>query len=72
MSLLERLKLRLGEYFLGNVEVYSEDNVHFRVVIKDSKFNGMTKIAQHRKVYEVLGDMMSECHAVQIETKELL
>lgn len=41
---------------------------HFFVQIRAKKLNGLSRIAQHRLVYEALGDLLqSDIHAVRIE-----
>lgn len=72
MDVLEKLKNRLLDGFPdGIIDLSSDDNIHFRLRLIDSSFKGLSKLAQHRKVYEAIGDMMaSECHALQIETDE--
>lgn len=72
MGVLEKLKDRLQVGFPhGIVNLRTEDEVHFSLILTDQSFKGMSKIEQHRKVYAVIGDMMvAECHALQIETLE--
>ena len=42
---------------------------HFRVRISSSKFAGMSKVAQHRLVYDALRDFTAQgLHALAIET----
>lgn len=74
LVVLEKLKNKIESYFpQGNVTVVSDDDVHFRVVVTDAVFKGLSKIEQHRMVYDAVGDMMQgECHALQIETNEEL
>ncbi len=41
---------------------------HFFVQIRATKLNGLSRIAQHRLVYEALGDLLqSDIHALRIE-----
>lgn len=43
---------------------------HFRVVIRSSRFEGMTPLARHRAVYAALGGLMtSDIHALSIDAR---
>lgn len=45
------------------------DSDHYQVEIKDECFQGLTKIAQHRKVHVALGSILgAELHALSIKT----
>jgi stress-induced morphogen len=45
------------------------DADHYQVVIKDSSFDGLSKLAQHRKVHSALGSRLgAELHALSIKT----
>ena len=46
------------------------DNNHYAAIIKSSKFNGLSKIEQHKIVYKSLkGKMGNELHALSITTE---
>jgi stress-induced morphogen len=46
------------------------DNDHWSVEIASEQFQGMSRIAQHRMVYDALGGRMGgELHALQVKTK---
>lgn len=41
---------------------------HFRVRIRSRRFQGLTRIQQHRLVYNALGDLMTtDIHALSLE-----
>jgi BolA family transcriptional regulator, general stress-responsive regulator len=43
---------------------------HFHVRIVSSRFRGLSRLAQHRLVYEALGDLMTtDIHAVRISAE---
>ena len=47
------------------------DGNHYSATVTSSKFNGKTKIEQHKMVYAALkGKMGNELHALAIKTKE--
>ena len=47
------------------------DSNHYAATIKSSKFNNISKIEQHKMVYNSLkGKMGNELHALAIKTKE--
>ena len=46
------------------------DNNHYAAIIKSAKFNGLSKIEQHKLVYKSLkGKMGNELHALSITTE---
>ena len=47
------------------------DGNHYSATVQSSKFNGKSKIEQHKMVYNSLkGKMGNELHALAIKTKE--
>lgn len=43
---------------------------HFHVKISSPALHGLTRVAQHRRVYEALGDLMqTDIHALAIEIR---
>jgi len=49
-------------------EPFTEDNHHFQVKVIAEQFAGKTLLQQHRMVYDALGSLMNEIHALGIET----
>ena len=44
------------------------DGVHFEAVAVSDKFLGISKVARHKMIYEILGDKMkAEIHALSIK-----
>tara|TARA_B100000287_G_scaffold394448_1_gene408499 strand:- start:273 stop:518 length:246 start_codon:yes stop_codon:yes gene_type:complete len=53
------------------IEDLAGDGNHYSATIISSKFNGKSKIEQHKIVYAALkGKMGNELHALAIKTKE--
>jgi len=51
------------------VQVRSEDNVHFEATVVASQFSGLRPLQRHQLVYKALGDRMGgEIHALQLQT----
>ena len=51
----------------SEVQVNSEDNVHFETTIISDSFNGKSLLERHKMIYASLGDIMShEIHALTI------
>ena len=51
----------------SEVEVHSEDNVHFEATIISDSFNQKSLLERHKMIYASLGDKMSqEIHALTI------
>ncbi|MBL61227.1 MAG: BolA family transcriptional regulator [Candidatus Pelagibacter sp.] len=43
-------------------------NSHFKIIIKDTDFNKISKIESHKKIYSCLsGEMKDYIHALEIE-----
>lgn len=51
----------------ANVQVASDDNTHFQVVVVAQEFEGLRSIARHQLIYKCLGDLVgNEIHALSI------
>ena len=54
-----------------DIQDLAGDGNHYSATITSSKFNGKSKIEQHKIVYSALkGKMGNELHALAIKTKE--
>ena len=72
MELNEKIEHLLKENFPDSViQVETPDQVHFQAWIKSKSFKGLSRIDQQRKVYEVLGDLISSgtVHALSLKTE---
>ena len=66
----EELKERIEAGIPGAVADVSGDGHHFNAVVSAAAFNGLTRIAQHRLVYDVFGGEVGDrIHALSIQTK---
>jgi acid stress-induced BolA-like protein IbaG/YrbA len=66
----EELKDRIEAGIPGAVAEVSGDGHHFNAVVSAAAFNGLTRIAQHRLVYDVFGaEVGDRIHALSIQTK---
>jgi len=68
------LKQKLRDAFPGATLLELEDLTgtqdHYRAVIVDPSFEGMSRIEQHKSVYRALGDLMQgPVHALALETR---
>ena len=53
----------------AEVEVRSDDGVHFAARVVAAQFEGLRTIARHQLVYRALGDAVGrEIHALSLET----
>ena len=51
----------------AQVEVQSDDNVHFAALVVAEQFEGLRSLQRHQLVYRALGDRMGgEIHALAI------
>ncbi len=66
----DELKDRIEAGIPGAVAEVTGDGHHFNAVVSAAAFNGLTRIAQHRLVYDVFGaEMGDRIHALSIQTK---
>jgi stress-induced morphogen len=66
----DELKERIEAGIPGASAEVSGDGHHFNAVVSAPAFNGLTRIAQHRLVYDVFGaEVGDRIHALSIQTK---
>jgi acid stress-induced BolA-like protein IbaG/YrbA len=66
----EELKQRIEAGIPGSRADVSGDGHHFNAVVSAPAFHGLSRIAQHRLVYDVFGDEVGDrIHALSIQTK---
>jgi acid stress-induced BolA-like protein IbaG/YrbA len=66
----EELKQRIEAGIPGARAEVSGDGHHFNAVISAPAFGGLSRIAQHRLVYDVFGDELGDrIHALSIQTR---
>jgi stress-induced morphogen len=66
----DELKERIEAGIPGAVAEVTGDGHHFNAVVSAAAFNGLTRIAQHRLVYDVFGGEVGDrIHALSIQTK---
>jgi stress-induced morphogen len=65
----EELKERIEAGIPGSAASVSGDGQHFRAEVTSPAFTGLSRIAQHRLVYDVFGPEIGErIHALSIKT----
>ena len=66
----EELKQRIEEGIPGARAEVTGDGHHFSAVVSASAFQGLSRIAQHRLVYDVFGaELGGRIHALSIQIK---
>lgn len=66
----EELKERIEKGIPGATAEVTGDGHHFNAVVSAAAFNGLTRIAQHRLVYDVFGSELGDrIHALSIQTQ---
>ncbi len=66
----EELKERIEAGIPGATADVSGDGHHFNAVVSARAFRGLSRIAQHRLVYDVFGaEVGDRIHALSIQTK---
>jgi len=66
----EELKERIEAGIPGAAAVVTGDGHHFNAVVSAPAFRGLSRIAQHRLVYDVFGaELGDRIHALSIQTK---
>ena len=71
MATKEELKERIEAGIAGaRAEVRGDDGHHFEAVVVAPAFAGLSRIAQHRLVYDALGGELGDrIHALSLQTK---
>jgi acid stress-induced BolA-like protein IbaG/YrbA len=65
----EELKARIEAGIPGARATVTGDGQHFNAIVSASAFRGMTRLAQHRLVYDVFGPEVGDrIHALSIQT----
>jgi len=68
----EELKQRIEAGIPGARAEVTGDGHHFNAIVAASAFDGLSRIAQHRLVYDVFGSEVGDrIHALSIQTKTL-
>jgi acid stress-induced BolA-like protein IbaG/YrbA len=66
----EELKKRIEAGIPGSRAEVTGDGHHFNAIVAAPAFEGLTRIAQHRLVYDVFGSEVGDrIHALSIQTK---
>ncbi len=69
-QITELIKKKLPDAII-EIEDLKGDNNHYHARIKSSAFKGLTKINQHKLVYNAIGDHMgTTLHALMLTTSE--
>lgn len=71
MATSEELKQRIEAAIPGaSADVSGADGQHFEAVVVAPQFEGLSRIAQHRLVYDVFeGELGGSIHALALKTK---
>jgi acid stress-induced BolA-like protein IbaG/YrbA len=70
MATNEELKERIEAGIPGATAEVSGDGHHFEAIVAATQFAGLSRIAQHRLVYDVFGDELGgRIHALSLQTK---
>jgi acid stress-induced BolA-like protein IbaG/YrbA len=65
----QELKQRIESAIPGASAEVSGDGHHFNAVVRAAAFDGLSRIAQHKLVYDVFGDELgARIHALQLKT----
>ena len=66
----EELKARIEAAIPGAAATVTGDGHHFSAIVSAPAFRGLTRIAQHRLVYDVFGSEVGDrIHALSIQTQ---
>ncbi len=69
ITLLEKIlkeKFKDDEIIINDI---AGDSDHYEVIIKSTKFNGLTLLHQHRMVYDALSEYIGgQLHALKLKT----
>ena len=66
----DELKSRIEAGIPGAKATVTGDGHHFNAIVSAPAFEGLSRIAQHRLVYDVFGDEVGDrIHALSLKTK---
>ncbi|MEY2515634.1 MAG: hypothetical protein QOJ89_2992 [bacterium] len=67
----QEVKTRIEAAIAGaQADVESADDVHFSAVVRASAFEGLSRVQQHRLVYDVFeGELGGSIHALALKTE---
>jgi acid stress-induced BolA-like protein IbaG/YrbA len=66
----EELKDRIEAGIPGAAATVTGDGHHFNAIVTSAAFRGLSRIAQHRMVYDVFGaEVGGRIHALSIQTQ---
>ena len=75
MPKIDLLQAALASLQPQHLEVLDESHMHsrglethYKAVIVSPQFEGLNAVKRHQKVYGVLGDVMSQIHALALHT----
>lgn len=75
MSMQQRIESTLAALQPEHLQVLDESHMHsrglethYKAVLVSEQFQGLNAVKRHQKVYGVLGDLMSEFHALALHT----
>jgi len=71
MASADEVKTRIEAAIPGAVAVVeSADDVHFSATVRASAFEGLSRVAQHRLVYDAFdGELGGSIHALALKTE---
>ena len=71
MPSAQDVKTRIEAAIPGaEADVESADDVHFSAVVRASAFDGLSRVQQHRLVYDVFeGELGGSIHALALKTE---
>jgi stress-induced morphogen len=71
MPSADEVKTRIEAAIPGaKADVESADNVHFSATVRASAFDGLSRVQQHRLVYDVFeGELGGAIHALALKTE---
>mgnify|MGYP002035197824 CR=1 FL=1 len=67
----ERIEQQLRAAFpQAEISVSSDDNVHFTAKVVDAGFDGLNRVARHRRVHDAIGPALGrEIHALTLSLR---
>ncbi|GAB7533034.1 BolA family transcriptional regulator [Pseudomonas sp. 3A(2025)] len=75
MSMQQRIESTLAALQPEHLQVLDESHMHsrglethYKAVLVSEQFQGLNAVKRHQKVYGVLGELMSEFHALALHT----
>ena len=77
MSIAEQIEAKIKQNLpIYDMQLHNDSHLHagpateshFKLVLVSEAFNGLSRVKRHQAVYQALGDLMTQFHALALHT----